>query len=154
MKQELQKELSELKQKVESIEKRIESMPDEKGKWVPKFDDQYYFIDSGGCIEAFTNTEHEKDIGHIARGNCYPTEQAAIEAKEQQDFWRDWLSAGDVPSDKSGYIIRFDCKKIDIVWTACEYPMPKFTSTQKAREWVDSHGGPDVVRERLAMGWV
>ena len=154
MKQELQKELIEIKQRFESIEKRIESMPDEKWRWVPKVGERYWYLDSCGEPSSEVCDNDEVDKARIARGNCYPTEQAAIEAREQQYFWRDWLSAGDVPSDKSGYIIRFDCKKIDIVWTACEYPMPKFTSTQKAREWVDSHGGPDVVRERLARGWV
>jgi hypothetical protein len=30
---------------------------------------------------------------------------------------------------------------------------PKFSSVSTARKAVDSHGGTDVVRERLARGW-
>ncbi len=154
MKQELQKELIEIKQRFESIEKRIESMPDEKWRWVPKVGERYWYLDSCGEPSSEVCDNDEVDKARIARGNCYPTEQAAIEAREQQDFIREWQNAGDVAKDARGYVIAFDEKHPVISEWSFNYGLPKFTSTQKAREWVDSHGGPDVVRERLAMGWV
>jgi hypothetical protein len=153
MKQELKKELSELKQKVESIEKRIESMPDEKGKWVPRMGELFYLINGEGKVDKVAN-DGTYARNCIARGNCYPTEHAAIEAREQQDFIREWLNAGDAPNDKHGYILMFEGQEPKFVYTELLYFGPKFSSVSVGLKALDSHGGPDVVRERFAMGWV
>ncbi len=81
-------------------------------------------------------------------------EHAAIEAREQQDFIREWLNAGDVKGNESAVEILLEHGGVSYNRTHANNGAPKFSTEQKAREWVDSHGGPDVVRERLARGWV
>ncbi len=57
-------------------------------------------------------------------------------------------------NDKHGYILMFEGQEPKFVYTELLYFGPKFSSVSVGLKALDSHGGPDVVRERLAMGWV
>jgi hypothetical protein len=155
MKTELQQKITELETKFKELRSQVAAMPDEGKKWVPKVGDYIFYIaGDGGVAGVGCNTsQYIQDM--IARGNCYPTEQAAIDAREQQDFIRSWLNAGDVPNDKPGYEVGFGVNGLSIDHcSGAWYGTPRFSTELKAREWVESHGGPDVVRDRLARGLV
>jgi len=158
MKTELQQKITEIETKLNEMRAQLAAMPDEPVtpvKWVPKVGKNYFYIDDGWAINTTHNAHGNRyDAARIARGNCYPTVSAAIDARDQQDFIREWLNAGDVPNESTGAVIAFENNKLEIRFPIRSYGVPKFSSIKKGREWVDSHGGPDVVRERLARGWV
>jgi hypothetical protein len=154
MKTELQQKITELETKLNEMRSQFAAMPDEVKKCVPKIGNMYWFVRGTGSIDYAKNCADDYDRARIARGNCYPTEQAAIDAREQQDFIREWLNAGDVPNDQAGFIVTFYNGQRYVGFVDDAYFGPKFSTADKARKAVESHGGPDVVRERLAKGWV
>lgn len=132
MKQELQEKIIELETTLNELRSQVAAMPDEGAKWVPNEGQELYVIAGNGHVyvcKELNNNSYAKEC--IALGNCYPTELAAIDAREWQDFIRGALSNQAKPTDLSN---RF---YIDL-----------------KHEWVESHGGFDVVRDRLARGWV
>lgn len=85
-KQEMIKQIDELKQKVEELEKEVNSPEFDEvkkgGRWKPENNEHYYYIDSYGviCIDCwFDNFE---DLFRFNIGNCFKTEQKAEEYKE------------------------------------------------------------------------
>jgi hypothetical protein len=154
MKTELQQKITELETKLTELRSQVAAMPDEGAKWVPKIGEyMYVIVGHGGVDKVYYGDEYSK--GCIARGNCYPTEAAAIDARKQQDFWWEYLSAGDVARGETGFPLSFDGSHK--LWDAITWNItaaPKFSTLEKARAWIDSHGGPDVVRDRLTRGWV
>lgn len=52
------------------------------GKWTPKEHEVYWYILGTGRVGDTVNTDGEWDKKTITFGNCYPTEEAATEARD------------------------------------------------------------------------
>lgn len=128
MKTELLKEIEQLKETTAELEKRVAALPDENTKWVPKVGEPYCYITDAGDIGHTVSHDWNGDRARIDV-KLYPTEQAAIDVREQQDFIYGALSN----QAKIGDL----CHRfyIDI-----------------ESKWVESNGGVNVVRKRLVSG--
>lgn len=85
-KQQILKQIDELKQKIEILEKEVNS-PEFEGikkgvRWKPKRRDEYFYLDSNGFVQISAWTKHEFDFQRFDLGNCFKTEQEAEEYKE------------------------------------------------------------------------
>lgn len=85
-KQQILEQIDELKQKIEELEKEVNSPDfDEVKKGVrqkPKVGERYFYVDSCGSIDYEFWQETETDLFRFNTGNCFKTEQEAEDYKE------------------------------------------------------------------------
>jgi len=70
------KEIAELKDKIEDLEKRI-AEPEPFEKWVPELGKDYYYVGCEGCINSYTYCDDPYDKKMSDINNCFPTREAA-----------------------------------------------------------------------------
>lgn len=85
-KQQIIEQIDELKQKIEELEKEVNS-PEFEGikkgvRQMPKKGEVYYFVDSAGYVSHTYWAGGEDDLFRFNTGNCFITEQEAIDFKE------------------------------------------------------------------------
>ena len=85
-KQQILEQIDELKQKIEELEKEVNS-PEFEGikkgvRQKPKYGEKYFFVDSRGYIDYKFWEEIETDLFRFNTGNCFKTEQEAEDYKE------------------------------------------------------------------------
>ena len=85
-KQQILEQIDELKQKIEELEKEVNS-PEFEGikkgvRQMPKKGEVYYFVDSAGYVSHTYWAGGEDDLFRFNTGNCFKTEQEAIDFKE------------------------------------------------------------------------
>lgn len=85
-KQQIIEQIDELKQKIEELEKEVNS-PEFEGikkgvRQMPKKGEVYYFVDSAGYVSHTYWAGGEDDLFRFNTGNCFKTEQEAIDFKE------------------------------------------------------------------------
>ena len=85
-KQQILEQIDELKQKIEVLEKKVNS-PEFEGikksvRQMPKKGEVYYFVDSAGYVSHTYWAGGEEDLFRFNTGNCFKTEQEAIDFKE------------------------------------------------------------------------
>ena len=150
-----EQQLSALKKQAEENQAAIEQLSiqiaeTQKDEWL-KAGDKVWFVQSDGRIDwAY--------IGNItrliARGNAYRTETDAKSADEQIQWMRDFLIAGDLEPALHGFEVAFDPTGLLVFRpTAFYWGARKFSTAEKRNAWVESHGGIESVRERLARGY-
>lgn len=85
-KQQILKQIDELKQKIEVLEKKVNSSEFEgikkSARWKPELGDDYFYLSGSGCVLSSAWTNHEYDFQRFNLGNCFVTEQEAIDYKE------------------------------------------------------------------------
>ena len=114
--EQLQKELSDTKEKLEKLEASIKAMPEGKpvGRWKPENGDYYWFVDEIGYLDAGCCYGGKADEMRYALGNCYKTCEEAehdLEVKlahqrlkdAAEGFAPDWGDA-----DYNKYYIYYD----------------------------------------------
>lgn len=69
----------------------------ESGRWKPKSDEMYYFLDSAGTIMMDPLVNDEFDESRYSVGNCFKTKAAA-------DRYRDYLKAIATVSQDDGFM--------------------------------------------------
>lgn len=79
-------QIDELKQKIEELEKEVNS-PEFEGikkgvRWEPQFGDKYFYLSGRGFVHSSAWTKHEYDFQRFNLGNCFKTGQEAIDYKE------------------------------------------------------------------------
>ena len=151
-----EKQLSALKKQAEENQAAIERLSKQiaetqsKDEW-PKNDDKVWFIDSRSKVDWCRGANAEK---LMARGNTYRTESEAKSVDEQIQWMREFLIAGDLEPARHGFEIAFDPAGLLVFrLTAVYWGARKFSTVEKRNAWIESHGGIDVVRERLARGY-
>ena len=85
-KQQILEQIDELKQKIEELEKEVNS-PESEGikkgvRWRPILDKKYFYLDDRGTIRCVEWQYDDEDIFRFNIGNCFKTEQEAEEYKE------------------------------------------------------------------------
>lgn len=85
-KEKIIEQIDELKQKIEELEKKVNS-PEFEGikkgiRQMPETDEYYYYIHSCGIIVHGKWVNSEADLFRFNSGNCFKTEQEAEEYKE------------------------------------------------------------------------
>ena len=150
-----EQQLSSLKKQAEENQSAIAQLSiqiaeTQKDEWL-KAGDKVWFVQSDGRIDCAC-------IGNItrliARGNAYRTEAEAKSADEQIQWMREFLIAGDLEPARHGFEIAFDPAGLLVFrLTAVYWGARKFSTVEKRNAWIESHGGIDVVRDRLARGW-
>ena len=85
-KQQMLEQIDELKQKIEELEKEVNS-PEFEGikksvRQMPKKGEVYYFVDSAGYVSHTYWAGGEEDLFRFNTGNCFKTEQEAIDFTE------------------------------------------------------------------------
>lgn len=85
-KQQILEQIDELKQKIEELEKEVNS-PEFDGikkgvRQMPKKGEVYYFVNSAGYVSHTYWTGYEEDIYHFNTGNCFKAGQEAEAYKE------------------------------------------------------------------------
>ena len=152
-------ELSALKKQAEENQAAIERLSiqiaeTQKDEW-PNAADKIWHIAADGEIEYFCKYDYPDSVAKlIARGNAYRTEAEAKSADEQIQWMREFLIAGDLEPARHGFEIAFDPAGLLVFrLTAVYWGARKFSTVEKRNAWIESHGGIDVVRERLARGW-
>lgn len=85
-KQQILKQIDELKQKIEELEKKVTS-PELEGvkksvRWQPILGQRYFYIDDGGVIRCVEWQYDDEDVFRFNTGNCFKTEQEAKDFKE------------------------------------------------------------------------
>ena len=85
-KQEILEQIDELKQKIEVLEKKVNSLEFEGIKksvrQMPEYEEKYFFVDSCGSIDYQFWEETKTDLFRFNTGNCFKTKQEAIDFKE------------------------------------------------------------------------
>lgn len=85
-KQELIEQIDELKQRIEVLEKEVNSPEFEEIKkgvrQMPEMNKKYFYIDGSGCIVSEIWTNSSPDLFRFNTGNCFKTEQEAEDYKE------------------------------------------------------------------------
>lgn len=85
-KQQMLEQIDELKQKIEELEKEITSPEFEGikkgGRQMPKKYENYYYVGSDGHIYSADWIGNDDDLFRFNTGNCFKTEQEAIDFKE------------------------------------------------------------------------
>ena len=85
-KEKILEQIDELKQKIEVLEKEINSPEFDEvkkgGRQKPKKDEKYFFLGGNGGIYPETYLGDETDLFRFNTGNCFKTEQEAEEYKE------------------------------------------------------------------------
>ncbi len=74
----IQKEIKECKEKLEKLEKQLNY----KGRWVPEYDESYYYVDHEKDVMKVLNEETQTDLWNIESRNCFKTRQEAQEYEE------------------------------------------------------------------------
>lgn len=85
-KEKILEQIDELKQKIEMLEKKVTS-PEFEGikkgvRWKPEYEEKYFFVDSCGDIDYRFWEESEADLFRFNTGNCFKTEQEALDYRE------------------------------------------------------------------------
>lgn len=85
-KQQILEQIDELKQKIEELEKEVNS-PEFEGikkgvRQMPEYGKKYFFVNSRGYIDYKFWEKIETDLFRFNTGNCFKTEQEAEEYKE------------------------------------------------------------------------
>lgn len=85
-KQQILEQINELKQKIEELEKEVNS-PESEGikkgvRWKPEYGEKYYYLDDGGGINYAYWSNDNIDLFRFNTGNCFKTEQEAEDYKE------------------------------------------------------------------------
>lgn len=85
-KQQILEQIDELKQKIEELEKEVDSFEFEEIKkgvrWKPEYYQNYFYIDDCGKLESESYMDEDADLFRFNTGNCFKTEQEAEEYKE------------------------------------------------------------------------
>lgn len=85
-KQQILEQIDELKQKIEELEKEVNS-PEFEGikkgvRQKPEYGEKYYYLDDGGGINYAYWSNDNIDLCRFSTGNCFNTKQEAEEYKE------------------------------------------------------------------------
>ena len=85
-KQQILEQIDELKQKIEKLEKEVNS-PEFEGikkgvRQKPEYGEKYYYLDDGGGINYAYWSNDNIDLFRFNTGNCFKTEQEAEDYKE------------------------------------------------------------------------
>lgn len=85
-KQKMIEQIDELKQRIEVLEKEVNSPEFEEIKkgvrQMPEMNKKYFYIDGSGCIVSEIWTNSSPDLFRFNTGNCFKTKQEAEEYKE------------------------------------------------------------------------
>lgn len=141
-----------IKAECEKLGAEIERLKAGGSEW-PKKGDKYWYIQVSGGPCGSTWDGFDFEIEARARGNVYRTVEAAREADEQIQFLRRAMTAGDLaPTDSGHCVMIYNSRADNDVWKTCD-GFRKF-STIKARDaFIESEGGVEVFRQKLAKGW-
>lgn len=85
-KQQILEQIDELKQKIEELEKEVNS-PEfggiKKGvRWKPEYYQNYFYIDDCGKLESESYMDYDADLFRFNTGNCFKTNKEAMDYKE------------------------------------------------------------------------
>jgi hypothetical protein len=75
--------IKELKAQIDALEAEMKTSPIEGGRWKPKYDEKYGFIDDTGDWYREKWLNHNTDNHRYSMGNCYP----ATEDGKEQAIW-------------------------------------------------------------------
>lgn len=81
-KEKLLEEIEETKKHLVNLEEHVKSI-DENKKWKPKYDEEYYHIDSPGVVFRDMNKEWDLDYSRFSIGNYFKTKEGAEFEKER-----------------------------------------------------------------------
>lgn len=130
--------------------------PTHKRKYfVPKHNENYYFIDSMNDILLSVNDGHRWDLDRIKSGNCFATEQdAQDELNRRQALVRIWnnyddkyswdIDWDDIKVTKYGLAYDYDDRKIDNITSIFNFlkystELPYFKSAEDRNQFIESN---------------
>lgn len=157
--EELLKELEEAKQKIAEIEKKIEEKKAETGRWKPKINEEYWYLNGHGIPLKSIWGDNTQDVERYAIGNCYQTKEGCKFIKEKLKVIAE-LKEYEEPKNRawdgiiSHYYIYYDYNKerIDISYNDY-YKSGKiyFESAEKAKQAIDAIGEERVAKYLLGV---
>lgn len=145
--------------KLADLERQIKELKEQLAAqwWVPSHGENYLFVNIRGDIERTVNYGDLADRAQIELGNTYPDTPEGRAAAEHAAFLigfrARWRRSADVAPGEYGHIPYINQNGIFATssW-ASVFGLPKWSTEEKCRAFVDSEGGPERFAEILERG--
>lgn len=152
-----QKQIEALETKLAEVSAELQRLKGRKaGQWVPQVGERYLAL-LGDEISIEEWEGHPEELRWLARGRIFPDTAEGREAAEWfafcEGFRARWKRSADVSPSGEGflpYLTSWGALQIENHYSS--YGLPKWSTTEACRAFVDSEGGPEKVKEILKRG--